>query len=359
VIIPGQTEGFRELVTVGAALARRMLRVTTSTITPPDRIDKWWVTAGNPLVLIEATYDPSFSKSLDALDRAWRSSMRDAAPIAAHYFLTVRQRGVTVPVWVVLHDAEADPVALRNLRIHLWRLHNEREVLRLFLALCIEEKLEPAKSDPLRDYLAKQSDRLRRRRTEGFTQRDLLDYAYQLDDLVNEYDIAKLKSIIDSLGPGISASVMPIVRPGQPQVPPGNFPSTLIYLESGNLMIEDKSQKIGTVENAGAIVGGSAQISGGTFQGSVSQTAIAAEMDLAKLAAELSTLREELRSKGTEIEHYQALTEVATAEKAAREGNRSAVISALGKAGKWALSTATEIGTTLAAQVIKAAMGLP
>ena len=233
-------------------------------------------------------------------------------------------------------------------------------MLRLFLALCIEEKLAPTKSDALRDYLAKQSDRLRRRRTEGFSQRDLIDYAYQLDDLVNQYDIAKLKSIMESLGPGISASVMPIVRQGQPQVPLGNFPPMVIYLESGNLMIEDKSQRIGTVENAGAIVGGAAQISGGNFQGSISQAAaIVAEMDLAKLAAELSILREELQSKGTEVEHYQALTEVATAEKAAREGNRSAVISALGKAGSWVLSAATQIGATLAAEVIKASMGLP
>jgi hypothetical protein len=359
VIVPGQTDGYRELVTVGSALARRMLRATTSTIAPPERTENWWITPGCPLVLIEANYHSSIPEPLAALDRAWKSSLRDTDPIAAHYFLTVRRHGVTVPVWTVLHDPDADRAALRNLRIHLWRLHNEREVLKSILALCLEERLTPAKNDKLRDYLARQSDRLRRSRTEGFIQRDLIDYAYQLDDLINKTDISKLKEIIDTLGPGVTASVMPVVLPNHRKVQLESQPHTLIYLESGNMMIEDKSQRIGTVGSAGAIVGGAAQVSGGSFQGSGTQmAAVAAEADLSKLAEELSILRNELRKLAKDVDQDLAVANVAVAEKAAGEGNRAAVIGALSKAGNWVLSVATQIGTTLAAEVIKASMGI-
>lgn len=336
-----------------------MLSVTTSTVAPPEHFEKWWVVAGCPLILIEDTYDSSFSHSLDGLDRAWSSELRDADPIAAHYFLRVQQRGVTVPVWIVLHDSGADKGALRNLRIHLWRLHNEREVLKSILTLCLEERLAPAKSELLRDYLAKQSDRLRRRRAEGFSQRELLDYAYQLDDLINQQDIAKLKSILDSIGPGISASVMPIVQGTEPETSAEQAPHLLVYLESGNLMI-DKSQKIGRVENAGAIVSGDAQISGGSFQGSGTQGADAlAGVDLAQLAQQLSTLRKELRSQGDDVEQDLVVADVAKAERAATQGDRAGVLKALSKVGQWALDAATQIGTTLAAEVIRAATGLP
>lgn len=359
VTVPGQTKGNRELVTIGSALARRLLQVTTSTQDPPERILSWWITAGCPLVLIEAAYQPYFSSSLGALDRAWTSDARDTDPIAAHYISRVQRGEFTVPVWIVLHEPGADPVALRNLRIHLWRLHNEREVLKSILAFCIEERLTPAKSDTLRDYLARQSDRLRRGRTEGFMQRDLVNYAYQLDDLVNRNDISKLKAILDSLSPGISASVMPIASSRSQGFMPEQMPQTLVYLENGNIMIEDRSQKIGKVENAGAIIGTEATVSGGNFQGSGAQLIGGAdEVDLNRLAVELSSLRAELRSRAVEVEQDLAVAGVAEAERAAAEGDQTGVINALRKAGSWALSVATEIGTTLAAAVIQKAIGM-
>ena len=358
--VPGQTNGARPLVTTGAALARRILDVTTSTRNPPLHVNNWWITPGCPLVLIEDLYDSAGSAPLDALNRAWISASRESDPIAAHYFSTVKQQGFTVPVWIVLHDMEADPVALRNLRMHLWRLHNEREVLKSFLTLCIEERIKPTESHGLRDYLARQSDRLRKRRTEGFAQRDLMDYAYQLDDMVNGYDSVKLKGILEEIGPGLTSSVMPVTQArwfsevsyGQPQAP-----QTIVYLERGNIMVEDRSQKFEKVENVGAIIGGDASVSGGNFQGSGTQ-ALPSSVDLGELAKELAVLRNELRSRATDVDHDHAVAYVATAEKAAMDGDRAAVVTALRKAGEWAFGVAVQIGTTVAAAVIKASIGV-
>jgi len=359
ITVPGQTKGVRELVTTRDALARRMLQVTTSTLEPPTHIFNWWITPGCPLVLIETTYHSYLSDSLGALDRAWTSDARDTAPIAAHYFSQIERYGYTVPVWIVLHDTDADQVALRNLRIHLWRLHNEREVLKSILALCLEGKLLPAKSDALRDYLARQSDRLRRSRTEGFLQRQLVDYAYRLDDLINKGDLVKLKEILDSIGPGVSASVMPIASQNSPQSMIGRGPQTVIYLQNGNFMVEDRSQNIGKVENAGAIIGGSATVSGGTYQGSgIQEASDALQVDLGALANELARLRAELRSRAVEVDQDLVVASVAEAQRAATEGDRAGVIHALRKAGSWALSVATEVGAEIAAKVIGSAIGM-
>lgn len=363
VVVPGQENGRRELVTAGPALAQRLLQVTTNTKYPAADMCDWWIEAGTPLILIEAAYQPYFSASLDALERAWISADRDADPVAAHYLSQVEHRGYTVPVWIVLHDPAADPGVLRNLRIHLWRLHNEREVLKLVLASCIiERRLSPAGSETLRDYLAKQSDRLRKSRSEGFTQRNLIDYAYRLDNLVNEDDIPTLKELLDSIGPGMSASVMPIAVPVR-QDAPGVFQiKNAVFLENGNMIVEDNSQIIGNVENAGAIVGGKAKVSGGNFQGSGTQlVGSLSDADLAQLTKELSSLRAELRSRATEVEQDQAVGALATAEQAAGEGDRTALVNALKtlrKAGGWVLSVAKEIGVSLAAEVIKSSLGI-
>ena len=55
-------------------------------------------------------------------------------------------------------------------------------------------------------------------------------------------------------------------------------------------------------------------------------------------------------------EHYQIVADVAAAETAAKAGNGPKVIEYLKKAGSWAFDTATKIGTSVAAEVIKKSM---
>jgi hypothetical protein len=58
------------------------------------------------------------------------------------------------------------------------------------------------------------------------------------------------------------------------------------------------------------------------------------------------------------VDHDHAVAYVATAEKAASDGDRAAVVTALRKAGEWAFGVAVQIGTTVAAAVIKASIGV-
>jgi hypothetical protein len=81
-------------------------------------------------------------------------------------------------------------------------------------------------------------------------------------------------------------------------------------------------------------------------------------VDLPKLKEELSALRQALKGAASEPEHDIAIAEVANAEIAAKEGDGGRVLEHLRKAGQWVLAVATNIGATLAANVITKALGM-
>jgi hypothetical protein len=79
-------------------------------------------------------------------------------------------------------------------------------------------------------------------------------------------------------------------------------------------------------------------------------------IDLVRLAQELSTLRAEMRKQATEPEQDVALGAVASAEQAAKQKDGPKVMEYLKAAGKWTFDVATKIGTSVAAEAIKAAL---
>jgi hypothetical protein len=84
---------------------------------------------------------------------------------------------------------------------------------------------------------------------------------------------------------------------------------------------------------------------------------ISHHVDLLTLAKELSLLRAELRKEATESEHDIAIGAIASAEKAAKEGNGAKALEALKDVGNWAIDVATKIGVSVAAEAIKKASG--
>jgi hypothetical protein len=82
------------------------------------------------------------------------------------------------------------------------------------------------------------------------------------------------------------------------------------------------------------------------------------QLDLPQLANELETLRQELKRQATTREHDAAVAEVGAAAQAAERGDGPEALSRLQRAGQWALGAATAIGTSVAAQALRAALGL-
>ena len=110
-----------------------------------------------------------------------------------------------------------------------------------------------------------------------------------------------------------------------------------------------------TVGQTGA-VGPNAHAENVSFQQIWQQSA--GGLDTAKLAEELATLRDHLRQSANTPEQDESIAEISKARVAATDNDGPRALEHLRKAGKWALSGATAIGTAVAAAAIKAAIGI-
>jgi hypothetical protein len=81
-------------------------------------------------------------------------------------------------------------------------------------------------------------------------------------------------------------------------------------------------------------------------------------VNLSSLAAELSKLREAMRSHSTAPEHDMAIGQVAAAENAAQNGDGNTAMDSLKRVGTWTLGIAEKIGVGIATAAIKTSMGL-
>jgi len=82
------------------------------------------------------------------------------------------------------------------------------------------------------------------------------------------------------------------------------------------------------------------------------------DIDLSQLAVDLANLRSAMKAEATSPEHDAAVGAVAAAETATKKGDGPTAMQHLKAAGKWALDTATKIGTTVASAAIKSSLGL-
>lgn len=109
--------------------------------------------------------------------------------------------------------------------------------------------------------------------------------------------------------------------------------------------------------NAGQVgaVGDNATAENSSF---IQSGAAGQSVEISKLFEELVLLRKAMKDAATEPEHDLAVAEVAKAELAAREGDRTKAAQHLKGAGKWALGLATAIGASLVSSVLKGELGL-
>jgi hypothetical protein len=81
-------------------------------------------------------------------------------------------------------------------------------------------------------------------------------------------------------------------------------------------------------------------------------------VDVSDLFEQLKKLRLAMKQDAVEPDHDVAISSVALAEIAAKEGKKTEALKHLKSAGKWALQVATKIGSDIAVAALKAAMTL-
>lgn len=101
-------------------------------------------------------------------------------------------------------------------------------------------------------------------------------------------------------------------------------------------------------------VGDNATAHGFTQQQVVQQQPV----DLKTLAEQLGQVIAAAKTQATEPEHQMAIGAIEAAKVAAEKGDESKAMTFLKSAGKWTLDIATDIGAKIAAELIKAQIGL-
>lgn len=170
-----------KLIAAGDVLAQHFLVATTDRrLRPTVEPQTWWFCSGNPALLVEYrlsdlfVFPPHTRHVLDVLD------VRDADASLSHAWLQIDKQRCSV--WLV-RQGEGDPDAVRRLRIHLARLHAERECLRLVLFHIKDNKFDlgknPERLDAIQQYLNDALRTIQRPERFGLAQSAMLDAARQ------------------------------------------------------------------------------------------------------------------------------------------------------------------------------------
>lgn len=192
----------RSLGGLGSSLTIHLLRVSTRPDVS-DRVMPHWIESGEPQVQVEFDGSevvelPRFSRVLEETQDSegrvgqWRISP-GRGPIGVwgarwkvgHW----RSNSGSGPIgtWLLKRDPDPDCDLIRRLRIHLSRLHSEREVLKVVLRQLADHKISLVprtdSSNALQEFLTGSIQLLERATRYGFAQSPLLDIASRCTEL--------------------------------------------------------------------------------------------------------------------------------------------------------------------------------
>ncbi len=180
----------------------------------PAQTEPYWFVARDPLLLIQ--YGDSEIASLPKFSSA-AMDMPEAG-LQLHQ-CWVNRRGRMLSVWFLRVQPGANADVLRRLRIHLFRLHAERECLKEVLNLIAQKKItivpKSDSSNELQDYLLESTRLLSSQTYYGFKQSELLQAVQGFDSIVNPGDRPTLLSQLSMIRKNILTNIAEFTTPGK------------------------------------------------------------------------------------------------------------------------------------------------
>ena len=198
------------LLSANARIAQHYLHASTAAAFAADGSAKWWLTPCEPAILVEYSLDeaeslPKFAGNVSSLADKGLSLTR----------WVIQHKGDHIGVWLLGLAHTADHDLARRLRIHLLRLHAERECLKQILRHMIKGRLDPNAGD---DNVKSPSNRLQRYLSDaerlftgearyGIVQSEILKVAYSYDQFISEDDRAALLTLLQNSRPSVRRKV--------------------------------------------------------------------------------------------------------------------------------------------------------
>ncbi len=175
------------VLTMGKLLAAQVLASTTKRSEQPDGFAPkgWWVTPGRPLLLFQYAHG-----DVAALPFAATAVPVDNATMTLHHMSVGGEL-----VWLVGLSARANTARVRELRLHLMRLHCEHEVARMMVTHIIDDRL--VATDGLEHYLERTSGLLSRTLFYKHPPSATLKIAYQYAEHVTAAQRSTLEQRVD------------------------------------------------------------------------------------------------------------------------------------------------------------------
>ena len=204
----------------GVILSQEYLHLTTSHQGLKSRIplEKWWVTSGTPMLLIELQKDSlggnSYlgndtkrfkyeitASSLEALG-AKKIDLKNSEDIQAFYFHIIP---TNINVWIILYDEDVMKYdnrkrRLREIRLHLSRLNAERYCLQAILRQIVRGEIAISRTSTqtqvIQKYISESIKRLSKKEYYGVSQVGILEELQKNDALIYPSENANLLHLL-------------------------------------------------------------------------------------------------------------------------------------------------------------------
>lgn len=324
-----------------------------STISHPPRTElvDWWVLPATPMLFLVQSRWERFLIPYHGL--AIPAPMLTPQPGWTELIhCEVPYRGGSLRMWTLRLGQQRKYRDDRAIKICLLRLHAEQECLRLVLQNVATKRIQPEirgnACQALQHYLNLATKRISGLNSEGAAlvpSGQFAEIARQSEKFINPGESDALLQSLKNLD--LRLNILNKVRDYVQRT-----------IEIHQLHVEEMKMDTGDTYN---ISGGQnigfgrdAQVYDNAF---TQWQNSATNPDLKALAEELATVRAELRKQAMTADHDAAIGAVALAEKSANNGEGAKAFQYLAAAGKWALDVAVRIGTPLAIDAMKKALG--
>lgn len=224
------THNKSQLLEAGRSLANLYLSGTTQLDSGNLRLlERWWVQAGAPLVILEYNIrDTASLPSSSRVVKVWHES-----DITLSH-CRVQVGGSRVGVWFMGINPKSDRDLLRRVRLNLVRLHTEREGLKLVLRMLgqrriiaqpkwelisamkkgfgISSEMENDPCERLQRFLQNGIELLLKKSCYGLPQIPMIDAALDFEDIVSEGERETLLVALSEARPNLRKKVAEITR---------------------------------------------------------------------------------------------------------------------------------------------------
>ena len=341
-------ENYKECLLGNSAqyVANLYYNATTKHTDKVSNISSDLVRAGRPLLFLDCQSDEAVPVPYWARNVEIKNHTFDL------YNCLVPFQGKNIQLWHLdnLSSAYNDRDAARRLRIYLLRLNAEHESLRLVLRSIMSKVIDVQPRTPLSEnlqcYLNEATHRIGVLDSKSSNQfeDEICKIARESMDILNHSQKDALINVLKNID--IRKNIL-----GKAEDYINKWRSLTIINNIEEVIMGDKFE----AGQVGA-QGPNAYAHDMTFNQIWNQTR--GNIDLKVLSNELKALREELQKSAKSAEEFAEIGIIASAEIEAQKGDGPHTLSALAKAGKWALNVAEKIGIGVATAAIKTACGL-